>query len=138
MISPPDTDRSDRMQATLWIVVGLAILVLLYALSPILTPFLLAGILAYICNPVTDRLAGWGLPRMLAVIFVMLALAALTAGLILIILPLLYEEATVLAARCPASPFPGWSTATLSTWRAPGMVTSSRRTCSSWATSPRW
>ena len=101
MISPPDTDRSDRLQAALWIAAGLAVLALLYALSPILTPFLLAGILAYICNPVTDRITRWGLPRMLAVIFVMLALAALTAGLILIILPLLYEEATVLAARTP-------------------------------------
>ena len=101
MISPPDTDRSDRMQATLWIVVGLAILVLLYALSPILTPFLLAGILAYISNPVADRITGWGLPRVLAAVLVMLALAALAAGLILIILPLLYAEATVLAARAP-------------------------------------
>ncbi|MDP2823423.1 MAG: AI-2E family transporter [Sulfuritalea sp.] len=101
MTSSPDTDRSDRLQATLWIAAGLAILALFYVLSPILTPFLLAGILAYICNPVTDRIAGWGLPRMLAVVLVMLALAALVAGLILIILPLLYEEAAVLAARTP-------------------------------------
>jgi predicted PurR-regulated permease PerM len=100
---PPSSDdpHSHRLQAALWIGAGLAILVLLYALSPILTPFLLAGILAYIGNPVTDRLAGMGLPRMLAVVLVLLALAALSAGLILIVLPLLYEEATVLAARTP-------------------------------------
>ncbi|MDO8786787.1 MAG: AI-2E family transporter [Sulfuritalea sp.] len=101
MISPPDAKRSDRLQATLWIAAGLAILTLLYALSPILTPFLLAAIFAYICNPVTDRITGWGLPRVLAVVLVMLALAALIAGLVLIILPLLYEEAAVLAARTP-------------------------------------
>ena len=101
MTSPPDARSSDRLQTTLWIAAGLAILALLYALSPILTPFLLAGIFAYICNPVTDRVTGWGVPRMLAVVLVMLALAALAAGLILIILPLLYEEAAVLAARAP-------------------------------------
>jgi len=101
MTAPLDADRNDRLQATLWIAAGLAILALFYALSPILTPFLLAGILAYICNPVADRITGWGLPRMLAVVLVMLALAALAAGLILIILPLLYEEAAVLAARTP-------------------------------------
>ncbi|MCX7149072.1 MAG: AI-2E family transporter [Rhodocyclales bacterium] len=101
MISPPDAKHSDRLQATLWIAAGLAILALLYALSPILTPFLLAAIFAYICNPVTDRITEWGMPRMLAVILVMLALAALVAGLVLIILPLLYEEAAVLAARAP-------------------------------------
>jgi len=101
MTSPLDADRSDRLQTTLWIAAGLAILVLLYALSPILTPFLLAAILAYICNPVTDRITRWRVPRVLAVILVMLGLATLTAGLILIILPLLYEEAAVLAARAP-------------------------------------
>ena len=101
MILSPDASSSDRLQAALWIAAGLAILGLLYALSPILTPFLLAGILAYICNPVTDRLTGWGLPRLLAVVLVLLGLAAITAGLVLIILPLLYEEATLLAARMP-------------------------------------
>ncbi|MCK9389625.1 MAG: AI-2E family transporter [Sulfuritalea sp.] len=101
MTSPLEANRSDRLQASLWIATGLGILVLLYALSPILTPFLLAAILAYICNPVTDRIARWGLPRILAVVLVMLGLAALSAGLVLIILPLLYEEATVLAARAP-------------------------------------
>lgn len=97
----PEASKADRLQAALWIAAGLAVLALLYALSPILTPFLLAGILAYICNPVTDRLAGWGLPRMAAVVLVILALAAMTAGLVLIILPLLYEEAMLLAARMP-------------------------------------
>lgn len=101
MTAPPDTRRRDRLQASLWIATGLGILALLYALSPILTPFLLAAILAYICNPVTDRIAGWGVPRTVAVVAVMLALAAVAAGLVLIILPLLYEEAAVLAARAP-------------------------------------
>jgi len=101
MTAPPDDKLSDRLQTALWMAAGLAILALLYALSPILTPFLLAGILAYICNPLTDRIAAWGMPRMAAVIVVILALAALAAGLVLIILPLLYEEAAVLAARTP-------------------------------------
>ena len=101
MTAPLEAKHSDRLQTTLWIAAGAAVLALLIALSPILTPFLLAGILAYICNPVTDRIARWGVPRMLAVVLVMLALAALAAGLLLIILPLLYEEAAVLAARAP-------------------------------------
>ncbi|MDK9714067.1 MAG: AI-2E family transporter [Sulfuritalea sp.] len=104
MTAPPEADHSDpsdRLQATLWIAAGLAILALFYALSPILTPFLLAAILAYICNPVTDRITRWGVPRMLAVVLVMLALAALGAGLLLIVLPLLYEEAAVITAKMP-------------------------------------
>jgi predicted PurR-regulated permease PerM len=101
MTAPLDAKHADRLQATLWIAAGLAILALLYALSPILTPFLLAGILAYICNPVADRITRWGVPRIVVVTLVMLALAALVAGLILIILPLLYEETAALANRAP-------------------------------------
>jgi len=101
MTLPPEAPNNDRLQTALWIAAGLAIAALLYALSPILTPFLLAAILAYICNPVTDRIAGWGVPRMVAVVSVMLALGALVAGLILIVFPLLYEEAVVIAARLP-------------------------------------
>ena len=101
MTTPSAASNSDRLQAALWIAAGAGVLALLYALSPILTPFVLAGILAYICNPVTDRLTGLGLPRMLAVLLVLLALIGLGAGLVLIVLPLLYEEATVLAARTP-------------------------------------
>jgi predicted PurR-regulated permease PerM len=63
MTAPPDDQISDRLQTALWAAAGLAILVLLYALSPILTPFLLAGILAYICNPVTDRISRLGACR---------------------------------------------------------------------------
>lgn len=101
MTLPPEAPNNDRLQTALWIAAGLAIAALFYALSPILTPFLLAAILAYICNPVTDRITGWGVPRMLAVVVVMLALGALVAGLVLIVFPLLYEEAVVVAARLP-------------------------------------
>jgi predicted PurR-regulated permease PerM len=101
MTPAPDASTADRLQTALWIAAGVGILALFYALAPILTPFLLAGILAYVCNPVTDRLTGLGLPRMLAVVLVIVALVALGAGLVLIILPLLYEEAMLLAARLP-------------------------------------
>ena len=92
MAPSPDAPENDRLQAALWIAAGLALLALLYVLSPILTPFLLAAILAYICNPVTDRLEAAGLPRMAAVVLVIVALGGLATGLVLIILPLLLEE----------------------------------------------
>ncbi|HZV54484.1 MAG TPA: AI-2E family transporter [Rhodocyclaceae bacterium] len=90
-----------RLQTALWISLGLFSLWLLYLLGPILAPFLLAGILAYVCNPLVDRLQRLGLPRVLAVLVVLLLLLALMAGLVLILAPLLAEEAAVLAARLP-------------------------------------
>ena len=48
---------------------------LLYLLSPILTPFLLAAILAYICHPLADRLERLKLPRGLAAGIVIIVIA---------------------------------------------------------------
>lgn len=92
---------AERLQAALWIGAGLLVLALLYVLSPILAPFLLAAILAYICNPLNDRMERAGLPRLVAVLVSLLLIVAVVAGLFLIILPLLYEEATILASRLP-------------------------------------
>jgi predicted PurR-regulated permease PerM len=101
MTPAPDASTADRLQTALWIAAGLGILALLYALAPILTPFP-AGrhprLHLQSRHRPPDRL---GLPRMLAVVLVIVALVALGAGLVLIILPLLYEEAMLLAARLP-------------------------------------
>jgi len=75
--------------------------VLLYLLSPILTPFVAAAILAYICNPLVRRLSALKVPRTLAVILVMLALLLFFAGLLLIMLPLLEKEIAIFMVRLP-------------------------------------
>jgi predicted PurR-regulated permease PerM len=90
-----------RLQTALWIGLGLAFLWLLALLSPILTPFLLAGILAYVCNPLVDRLQAWRLPRLAAVLAVLLLLAGILVGLVLVVVPLLVDEASLLAERLP-------------------------------------
>ena len=94
-------ERADRLQTLIWSVLGLAILWLLFLLSPILAPFLLAGILAYICAPLVERLANLGMPRPIGVLAVMLLLTAILVLLALILLPLVQEEAQQLIARLP-------------------------------------
>jgi len=86
----------------LWGGAMLALLILLYLLSPILTPFVLAGILAYVANPLVDRLTRQKLPRPLAVLLVMAGMGLLIAGLVLIVSPLLVGEIGQLASRVPA------------------------------------
>ena len=92
---------SDRLATALWIGVGLLFLWLLAALSPILAPFMLAAVLAYICNPLVERMTRAGVPRLAAVIAMLLLLGGLFSGLLLILLPLLVEEARVIAERLP-------------------------------------
>ncbi|MDX1270022.1 MAG: AI-2E family transporter, partial [Oceanisphaera sp.] len=47
---------------------------LLYLLAPVLTPFLVAAVLAYIGDPLVDRLEAWGLSRTLSVVSVFVTL----------------------------------------------------------------
>ncbi|MBU0752797.1 MAG: AI-2E family transporter [Gammaproteobacteria bacterium] len=91
----------DRLQAAFWIAFALACAWLLSILGPILTPFMLAGILAYIWSPVVGRLQRLGLPRIVGVLVVLLAMIGLLAALALILLPLLIGEANQLAGRLP-------------------------------------
>ncbi|HTZ00259.1 MAG TPA: AI-2E family transporter [Rhodocyclaceae bacterium] len=97
----PPRSSPDRLHAVLWLAAALGLVWLVYALSPILAPFLLAAILAYICNPLVDRLQRARLPRLAGVLLVMLLLGALLAGLTLILVPLLMEEAGILFSRLP-------------------------------------
>ena len=91
----------SRFAALQWLTFTLVAVVLMYLLSPILTPFVAAGILAYICNPLVQRLCIWKIPRTLAVVMVMLGLLLSLAVLLLIMLPLLEKEIGRLVTRLP-------------------------------------
>lgn len=90
---------TSRFAAAQWLLLIAPALLLLYLLSPILTPFVAAAILAYICNPLLLRLRA--LPRTLAVVMVMTGLLLLFSGLLLIMLPLLEKEVSLFVLRLP-------------------------------------
>ena len=91
----------SRFAAVQWLSFAVVAAVLLYLLSPILTPFVAAGILAYICNPLVQRLSAWKVPRTLAVVLVMGGLLLLSGLLLLIMLPLLEKEIGLFVTRLP-------------------------------------
>ncbi|MEX2241385.1 MAG: AI-2E family transporter [Burkholderiales bacterium] len=85
-----------------WLAVALVVGGLLYLLSPILAPFLFAAILAYILNPIVERLASKPVPRTLAVLLVMVGLLVLIVAFALVVLPLFAKELRLLTERLPA------------------------------------
>ncbi|HSF48241.1 MAG TPA: AI-2E family transporter, partial [Burkholderiales bacterium] len=85
-----------------WVVVAVIVGALVYYLSPILTPFLVAAILAYICDPLVDWLERRGVSRTLGTLLVMTGLAALFSVLIIILIPLFVEQAQGLTERLPS------------------------------------
>ena len=75
--------------------------VLIYLLSPVLLPFMVAAILAYIADPLVDRFEAYKLPRTLAVVLVFSLLSVVALLLLLILVPLLEKQIVVLANKLP-------------------------------------
>jgi predicted PurR-regulated permease PerM len=74
---------------------------LLYLLSPILTPFIVAALLAYLGDPLVDRLEERRLPRSAAVSVVFLVIVGLLVLLLLILIPRIEEQISTLVAKLP-------------------------------------
>lgn len=91
----------ERLAALQWLAIAAALAWLVYLLGPMLTPFVAAAILAYICDPWVSRLCAWKLARMPATLLVMATLLGLLLLLVLIMLPLLEREAELFMTRLP-------------------------------------
>ncbi len=99
--APPASPR-ERVAAGLWISLGVvSVLVFLYLLAPILTPFALAAVLAYLLLPGVNWLHRHGLPRTIGSVAMVVLCVAIALGLILILLPVLEREAVALDERLP-------------------------------------
>ena len=75
---------------------------LMYLLAPVLTPFVAAGLLAYIGDPLADRLQRMKMPRTLAVVAVFILTFGLLALLVLLVGPLIRQQVGALLAALPA------------------------------------
>ncbi len=90
-----------------WLILSLILVYVLYQLGPIITPFLIAAVLAYICDPLVDKLSIVGTKnvkfgRTPATLTVMLGVFAAVISVILILIPLLQKQSILIAERLPA------------------------------------
>ncbi len=76
--------------------------VLAYVLAPVLTPFLIGATLAYIGDPLVDRLEARRLNRTGAVVLVFLILTLVGLVLLVGLVPMLHRQILLLAAKLPA------------------------------------
>ncbi len=74
---------------------------LLYLLAPVLTPFLMAALLAYLGDPIVDRLERKKCSRTLAVVVVFAVMLFAALLLLLILLPVLQKQLSALLSRLP-------------------------------------
>lgn len=87
---------------------------LLYLLAPILMPFAMAGLLAYLGDPLADRLEVRGLGRTAAVASVFAAMTLTLVLVLVLLVPLLEEQIAALIDNLPA--YVRWVEKTLLPW----------------------
>jgi hypothetical protein len=74
----------------------------IYLLAPVLTPFVIAALLAYIGNPAVSALERRHVPRVLSVTLVFVLFSVIFVGLMFILMPLLRDQIARFAARVPS------------------------------------
>ncbi len=95
------------LNARFWLIVVLVSAVLVYLLAPVLTPFVVSALLAYLADPLVDRLehsriGRWRLGRTGGVVVVFLLLSLVIAALVLLLIPMLNTQISRLIAELPA------------------------------------
>ncbi|MDB5751845.1 MAG: family transporter [Ramlibacter sp.] len=93
-----------QKRAAAWTGIAALTVLALWSLGPVLTPFVVAGVLAYALTPLVDRLdhAGKGrLPRVLAVILVELLFILALLCVVLLIVPVVIKEVPLMREQLP-------------------------------------
>jgi predicted PurR-regulated permease PerM len=93
-----------QKRAATWAALAVLGVLVLRALGPVLTPFLVAGVLAYALTPLVDRLdAVWDgrMPRVVAVIVVELLFILAVLCIVLLIVPVLIKEVPLMREQLP-------------------------------------
>jgi len=94
--------RERNTQTIYFIVVGVLLAIIFFYFSRrVLTPFFIAFALAYLLDPVTDRLESLKISRTFAVLVLMAGVFSLAIGIGLLIFPLLKLQAEHLVSNLP-------------------------------------
>jgi len=93
---------SGRNYVLIWLGIFAALIVLLVVLRDILLPFVIGMAVAYLLDPVADKLQRWGMSRTLATTILTVAFLIVIFLAIAFLLPLLQQQIVNLLANLPS------------------------------------
>ena len=95
---------STQKRAMTWCLIAAVSVLALWLLGPVLTPFVVAAVLAYVLTPLVNKLDGLfrgRVPRVLAVLLVELLFIVAALGLVLLIVPIVAKEIPLMREQVP-------------------------------------
>lgn len=107
MSNPANNRLANFIANNRWLILSVVFLFFVYLLLPVLTPFLIAAVLAYICDPLVDKMSALGYKkyqfgRTISTVVVMLAILGAVILLIVILIPLLQKQSLLIVERLPS------------------------------------
>ncbi len=106
-----DKDFSRRWQL---FAITAVIVYLIWLLAPVLMPFAVAAMLAYLGDPLADRLERLGLNRMWAATIVFVVIMVVVVGVLLLLIPLIARQVENLVGNLPR--YGEWAQNTVWPW----------------------
>ena len=95
------TPTIAQRQTATWVLLCAVLAVIVWLLAPVLTPFVVAAVLAYTLHPLVERLAARRVPRVLAVSLVEAAAIIAVLAVVLLIVPILSKQLPLLREQIP-------------------------------------
>ncbi len=95
---------NTQKRASAWCLIAALVVLALWLLGPVLTPFVVAAVLAYALTPLVnriDRMFRGRMPRVVAVILVELLFVIALLGLLLLIVPIMAKELPMMREQIP-------------------------------------
>jgi len=84
-----------------WLIALAALLLVLWLLSGVLLPFVVGIAIAYLLDPLVDRMEARGLPRWAGTLAALVAFAVVVAGTFVLLVPLFQVQASMLVEQAP-------------------------------------
>lgn len=95
---------NTQKRASAWCLIAALIVLALWLLGPVLTPFVVAAVLAYALTPLVNKLDAMSqgrLPRLVAVVVVELLFIVAALSLVLLIVPIVAKEIPLVREQVP-------------------------------------
>lgn len=90
-----------QKQITYWGIAAAVFLLLLWALGGVILPFIVGGAIAYLLDPIADRLQRLGLSRVMATVTISLVAGLVFVLLALLVVPLIVQQGVQLFNAAP-------------------------------------